>query len=163
MTEAVLSLALLFLVTLAAPTFNFVLPIRPTWLLFLLPAQINWGIVAVVGIIGSTLGAVPLFWATTKLKDVKTVERWLSYRWVQWFVEKFKDKPFLLIIFLILTPVPDQLLGILGALERYPMKKFLLANAVGRVLFYVPLVLTGYFLRGDVNRLGESIIGWLGF
>lgn len=162
MTEQLLALGLLFLVTLAAPTLNFALPIRPTWLLFLLPAQVHWVIVAVVGIAGSSIGVLPLYWATHKVKNHDKVQRWLKYRWIQWFLRRFERRPFLLIVALILTPVPDQLLGVLGALENYPTRKYLLANIVGRVLLYVPLTLVGHFFRGDINRLGEQTIRWLG-
>lgn len=162
MSGQLLSLGLLLVVTATAPTFNFVLPIRPTWLLFLLPAQINWLIVALVGVVGSTIGVLPLFWAMKKVKDAATVQKWLRYRWLQRFLQRFKHRPFLLIIALTLTPIPDQLIGILGALENYPLKKYVLANAIGRLFFYIPIALAGQFFRGDINRLEEGIIRWLG-
>lgn len=163
MTQALLALSLLFVVTAAAPTFNFFLPIRPTWLLFVLPTIIWWPIVVIVGVTGSVLGALPLYWVTEKATNQALVQRWLHYRWVQWILRHFSRQPFLLLLILTLTPIPDQLIGILGALEKYPLKKYVLANAIGRTIFYTPIVLGGYYFRGDINRLGATISQLLGF
>ncbi|MFC1663446.1 VTT domain-containing protein [Patescibacteria group bacterium] len=156
MTGTVVALGLLFLSTSLAPTFNFVLPLRPMFFLFVLPTQINWIVVAIIGIIGSVIGTLPLFYITRGVKTTPAVKKWLSYRWVKWFLEKFKNRPFGLIIFLILTPAPDQLLGVLGGLEGYQLRKFILANVVGRIILYFPVAFAGYLFSGNIN----SALDW---
>ncbi|MFH0951772.1 MAG: VTT domain-containing protein [Patescibacteria group bacterium] len=162
MPAELISLLLLFLVCLLTPTISFGLPVRPVWLLLLLSAQINWLVVASVGAIGATLGAIPLYYISREATKITKVKKWLDRRWLSRFIEHFKNRPFFLIIILILTPLPDQLLGIIGGVQRYQLRTYLLANLVGRYLFCIPFALVGYFLRGNVNDLADWFVRLIG-
>ena len=62
---------------------------------------------------------------------------------------------FLIIILINLTPLPDALVGILGGGEKYNFKKFIIANLVGRIIFYMPFALIGHYFAGDVQAFED--------
>lgn len=134
-----LELAGLFAVALLAPNINFFLPIRPTLLTILLVQRMPWLVVGIVGTVGGALGTLPLYGVAYKATDSKTVQRWLRYRPVKWILDALKGKIFLLIVLLVISPLPDQLIGITAGAEKYSARKFLLANFLGRAAVYLPL------------------------
>lgn len=134
-----LELTGLFAVALLAPNINFFLPVRPTILTILLAQHMPWLLVGIVGTVGGVIGTLPLYGVAYKATDTKMVQRWLRYRPVKWILDALKGKLFLLIVVLVMTPLPDQLIGLTAGTERYSVRKFLLANCVGRALVYLPL------------------------
>lgn len=152
-----IELALLFGVTALAPNINFFLPLRPVFLIVGLAATKPWPLVAAVATAGAIVGTLPLYGMARKATDLRKVNRWLSIPGVRRFFERFRHQTFLLIVLTILTPVPDQLIGIFGGLERYPFRRFVLANLVGRILFYVPLAYLGHAGSDVVKGIGNSV------
>ncbi len=53
-------------------------------------------------------------------------------RWVRWGVERFGSAPTTTILFFAATPLPFWVVRSLAILHRYPIKRFMLATAVGR-------------------------------
>lgn len=53
-------------------------------------------------------------------------------RWVGWGVDRFATAPITTIIFFAVTPLPFWVARSLAILHRYPLKRFMLATAVGR-------------------------------
>lgn len=53
-------------------------------------------------------------------------------RWVSWGVGRFATAPITTIIFFAATPLPFWVARSLAILHRYPLKRFMLATAVGR-------------------------------
>lgn len=154
-----LELALLFGVTALAPNINFFLPIRPVFLIIAFAATLPWPLVAAVAICGAVVGTLPLYGVAYKATDLRSVHRWLEIRWIHRLLERFRAQTFLLIVLTILTPLPDQLIGIFGGIERYPFRRFLLANLVGRLLFYFPLAYLGHVGSPLLKGFGN----WVGF
>jgi len=53
-------------------------------------------------------------------------------RWVGWGVDRFATAPITTIIFFAATPLPFWVARALAILHRYPLRRFMLATAVGR-------------------------------
>lgn len=155
--EPFAELGTLFLVTALAPTFNVFLPIRPTLLTIGLTTIIHWFPVGLVAALGGTVGALPLYGVALRLSETNKVRRWFSFPAVRWLLTKLQGKMFLLLVILILTPLPDQLIGLVGGTKRYPLNRFLLANLIGRLILYLGLA---YISSKNSERL--AVFGhWL--
>ncbi len=136
---AIVELSSLFLVSVLAPNINFFLPVRPTLLTILLASQMPWFVVGMTAVIGGVIGVIPLYEVAYKVSETKRVQRWLHMRGIGKVLHALKDKLFLLIVLLVITPLPDQLIGLSAGAEKYPLGRFLLANIVGRAIIYFPL------------------------
>lgn len=134
-----LELLSLFGVAVLAPNINFFLPIRPTFLTILLAAHQPWFLVGLTAVTGGVMGVIPLYEVAYKVSEMKRVKRWLHMRGVGTVLQALKNRLFLLIVLLVITPLPDQLIGISAGAEKYPFGRFLLANFVGRAIIYFPL------------------------
>lgn len=152
-TEHLLEFAGLFLVAVLAPNINFFLPIRPTFLTIVLAQHIPWLVVGAVGTVGGVLGTLPLYGIAYKATDTKTVQRWLKHRSVQWLLNALKRKMFLLVILLVITPLPDQLIGLTAGTEKYSLRKYVLANILGRAVVYLPLA---YVASRNAAAIGDA-------
>lgn len=135
----ILELSGLLAVTFLTPSISFFLPVRPTILTVVLAQHIPWFWVGLVATIGFTLGALPLYFAGWKASDTATIRRWLEHRWFARLFRLLNKSMFLLLLVLLITPLPDQLVGLAGGAEKYSMKKFLFANIIGRAIVYFPL------------------------
>lgn len=163
MTEGqLIELALLLFVAALAPNINFFLPLRPVFLIIGFAATMPWLLVASVATLGAILGTLPLYGVAYKATDIRKVHRWLAVGWIHRLLERFRKQTFLLIVLTILTPLPDQLIGIFGGLERYPFRRYLFANLVGRVLFYFPLAYLGHVGSHFVKGIGNGVGFFLG-
>ncbi len=134
-----LELGGLFLVALLAPNVNFFLPVRPTFLTMLLAQNVPWAEVGIVASLGGVAGVIPLYGIAYGVSNTARVQRWLRHRSVQWLLKKMEHRLFLLLILLVVTPLPDQLIGLAAGAEKYSFRKFLLANLIGRLLVYLPI------------------------
>jgi membrane protein YqaA with SNARE-associated domain len=119
------------------------MPIRPTWLILLFAATYPWAVVALVATLGAVVGTIPLYEVAIHAQRTRRVQAWLARRWVQRLLRWLKGKDFLTIVVIVVSPLPDQLIGIVGGVRRYPMGKFLLANFVGRFAFYAAIAYLG--------------------
>lgn len=147
----------LLLVTVLTPNFNFFMPIRPTLLTVVLAQHIPWLAVGLVASIGGVLGVLPLYGIAYRVTEDKRVQRWMRMKGVGRLLRWMQHKTFLLIILLVVTPLPDQLIGIAGGVEQYPLRRFLLANMIGRVLIYVPLA----YVAAAQHQSVQSVWTWL--
>lgn len=149
--SGIVELIFLFLVSFLIPTFNFISPFRPIIVIIGLATHLPPLIVGIVASIGSALGALPLYYIGKKLQSLEKVQVWLDKRpsWKR-LIDKVSHSSFLVIQLLLWLPFPDQLVGLYGGFERYPIWKFLIANLIGRAVWYIPLA---YF--------GSDIVDWL--
>ncbi len=134
-----LELISLFGVAVLAPNINFFLPVRPTFLTIVLAAHMPWFAVGMTAVIGGVVGVIPLYEVAYKASETKRVQRWLHMPGIGKVLHALKNKLFLLIVLLVVTPLPDQLIGLSAGAQKYPFGRFLLANLVGRALIYLPL------------------------
>lgn len=153
-----LELAVLFLVCFLTPNLNFIIPVRPTILTIVLARDINWAAVGLVAAVGGVLGVLPLYGIAYKATDTKRVQRWLRLRWVQWILVKLRRRLFLLMVLLVVTPLPDQLIGITAGAERYGVRRFMAANFIGRVLIYLPLAYAASQNAAGLNQAWSWVV-----
>lgn len=162
-TTVAFELAVLFVVAAITPTINFLLPLRPTLLILVLSQQLPWLIVGIVASLGGTIGALPLYSIALKVSDTTTVHRWLQHGLVARLLRPLRTKMFLLLVLIIISPLPDQLIGLSGGAERYPVKKFLFANMIGRLLMYMPLAFVAAYFHSDISAAWSWLIRSLSF
>jgi len=150
-------LLVLFGSSILVVNFPFV-PTRPAYMALYFSKDINFLLVALTCIIGTTIGVIPMYGATYKASEVKKIKRWMEKRWVKKFLNPIKHNMFLVIVLINITPLPDVLIGVIGGGEKYNFKKFILANIVGRVIFYMPFALIGHYFAGDVQVFEDWLI-----
>jgi membrane protein YqaA with SNARE-associated domain len=56
-----------------------------------------------------------------------------SNRWVRWGVDNFSRAPFWMTVIFAFTPLPFWAARVLAILNKYPLRRFLVATVVGRV------------------------------
>jgi hypothetical protein len=84
-------------------------------------------------------------------------------RWARWGIERFSRAPFTTIIMFAFTPLPFWVARCLAILDRYPMRRFMAATAVGRfprILIYAWL---GAVLQVPTVALIAVLLGSLLF
>lgn len=153
-----LELGGLFLVTFLTPNISFFLPVRPTILTVVLAQTIPWFWVSLVATVGFTIGALPLYAAGWKASDTTTVRKWLEHKWFARLFRILKKSMFVLLLVLVITPLPDQLVGLAGGAEKYALKKFLLANVLGRAIVYFPLAYIAATNHAAIQSAWEAIL-----
>lgn len=163
MTTLFLELSGLFLVAALAPNINFFLPIRPTFLTIILAAKFSWILVGSVAVAGGVVGVIPLYGIAYKVSDTQRVQRWLHVPVVGKILHALKNKLFLLIVLLVVTPLPDQLIGLSAGAEKYSIRRFLLANVLGRALIYFPLAYLAAYHKAEVTSAWTWFVHLLTF
>ena len=52
---------------------------------------------------------------------------------------------FLVIVLFAATPLPDDIVGILGGTLKYPLKKFFIASLIGKIILNLALAYAGFY------------------
>ncbi len=52
---------------------------------------------------------------------------------------------FLVIVLFAATPLPDDIVGLLGGTLRYPLKKFFIASLIGKIILNLALAYAGFY------------------
>lgn len=142
--SAYAELAFLFVVSFLIPTFNFISPFRPILVILGLSTHLPPLTVGLVATIGTTLGALPLYFVGRKLQSLDRIRSWIDrHPKLQRFLDRISHRPFLVILCLLWLPFPDEMVGLYGGFEKYPVPKFLLANFIARAVWYIPLAFFG--------------------
>ncbi|MEM7825621.1 MAG: VTT domain-containing protein [Candidatus Aenigmatarchaeota archaeon] len=92
--------------------------------------------------IGSTLGEFTgygLGYGGRKL--IKKKSKWLKTA-EQWF----KKNGFITILIFALTPLPDDIVGIIGGITKYDIKKFFIASFIGKTFLCLAISYLGYII-----------------
>ncbi len=71
----------------------------------------------------------------------------------------FARRPFLACLLVASTPIPDWSARILGALARYPARRYLLAFAVGRLPLFWAFATVGQVLRVGPRLVVALVLG----
>lgn len=154
----ILKLGGLFAVTFLTPNISFFLPVRPTILTVVLAQTIPWYWIGLVATIGFTVGALPLYFAGWKASDTATARKWLEHKWFARLFQLLKKSMFALLLVLVITPLPDQLVGLAGGAEKYSLKKFLIANVLGRAIVYFPLAYIAATNHAAVQSAWDAVL-----
>lgn len=80
-------------------------------------------------------------------------------RWVRWGLERFATAPFQTVVIFAFTPLPFWVARAVAILRGYPLRKFLLATALGRFPRYLVYAWLGELLHVPALWLGAVIFG----
>lgn len=161
MITAALALLALLAVAALAPTFNILLPLRPTVLTVALASIVPWPFVALSAVLGGTIGALPLYAVGRAASVSHRVQGWIHHPRAARWVRMLKQRSFVVLVLIVLLPLPDQFMVIAGV-ERYRLRTFLLANVIGRALLYVPLAYLGHRYQETLLTLWQQALRLLG-
>lgn len=161
MTEVLPKLASVFLASAIVPTVPF-FPIRPTFLIPLVSITVSPVLVAVTGTIGAALGTLPLYAVTAKVKDYRSVRRWLRYPWVVRILTFLRGRLFLAFFLIALLPIPDQFVSLIGGVEAYPASRMLIALFLGRLPYFLLLAYLGVWNRDSLEAIRQGFFEFLG-
>jgi len=64
---------------------------------------------------------------------------------------------FLVIILFAATPLPDDVVGILGGTLKYPLKKFFIASLIGKIILNLALAYGGFYGLNWVLSIFSSL------
>ena len=82
-----------------------------------------------------------------------------SRRSVRWGIDRFAAAPFWTVVIFALTPLPFWVVRALAILRDYPVRRFLVATAVGRFPRYLLYAWAGAWLRVPTVALVGVIVG----
>ncbi len=97
------------------------------------------GIVAGIGAaIGELIGYILGYGGKGLLEKKYKDDLARAKRWME------KHGAFMIIILFAITPLPDDIIGILCGVINYNVKKFFLASLIGKIIMHVLVALAGY-------------------
>lgn len=122
---------------------SIIFPIPAFLVVFTFGGILNPWVLGTVAGIGAALGEITgyaLGWGGRKgLK--KKYGPWLN-RAKEWF---HKLGMFPIIVIFASTPLPDDVVGILGGMVKYNLKKFLLAALIGKIILHIAIAWAGFY------------------
>jgi membrane protein YqaA with SNARE-associated domain len=131
-----------------------ILPVPVFLLIFSMGAVLNPLLVGIFAGIGSGLGEITGYgvgYGSRKLvkekwkKQIKRTERWLE-----------RHGAFFIIIIFAATPLPHDLVGIVCGSIKYPVRKFVIATTIGKVIRSVLIAYAGFYSL-------HWVLGYLGW
>lgn len=135
----------LFLVSfIGSSTIFFVIPTDIA--VFTAGAFLNPFVVGVVGGLGKTLGETIGY--ALGLGGRKIIERRYKKEIKEWEKSFRKHGGFFIILFFAMTPLPDDIVGIIGGTLKYPFKKFFIASLIGKIILTLALSYAGFYGMG---------------
>lgn len=131
-------------------TASIILPV-PGWIIiFGLGATFNPLAIGIAAGLGAALGEITGYaigLGGRKVFGKRTCE------WLKRTEKIFKRYGFAAILVFAATPLPDDITGILAGSVKYEIKKFLLACAIGKIIFNTALAYAGYYSVNWVLQL----------
>lgn len=132
----------LFLANLMASA-TIIIPLPVSVFVFSSGALLSPLLVGLSSALGATLGeftGYAIGWGGRKV-----IER----KWKKWIknTEGLFQKygAFWIIILFAATPLPDDIVGIIGGTTRYPLKKFFIASFIGKLILNLALAYGGFY------------------
>jgi len=124
-------------------------PIPAVVLTFTMAPFLNPWILGAVAGLGAAIGELTgyaLGRGGSKILDKKNKE-WLK-KAKKW---EHKHGMFIVIFLFALTPLPDDIVGILAGLVKYDLKHFFIATLLGKLLLYIAVALAGFYGIGGLS------------
>jgi uncharacterized membrane protein YdjX (TVP38/TMEM64 family) len=132
----------LFLANLMA-TSTIIIPLPVAIVVFAAGAFMNPFLVGLSSALGATLGEFTGY--ALGVGGRKVIEK----KWKKWIkrTEKMfcKYGGFWVIILFAATPLPDDIVGIVGGTLDYPLKKFFVASFIGKLILNLALAYGGFY------------------
>ncbi|MBN2203367.1 MAG: VTT domain-containing protein [Candidatus Aenigmarchaeota archaeon] len=124
------------------------LPLPSIAVIFAASSLLNPVLVGIFSGLGSTIGegtAYALGFGGEKIiekrwkKDIAKLEQLFA-----------RHGGFFMIMFLAMTPLPFDIIGIFSGTVKYPFKKFFLATLIGKIVLHTVVALAGFYSIGWV-------------
>ncbi len=121
---------------------SIILPVPAFAVVWMMGSQMNPWILGIVAGAGAAIGEMTGYAlgmggrAVIQKKHKRMLEK--TKKWVE------KHGMFSIIVFFAATPFPDDIVGILGGVIKYNIKRFLLASFIGKALLHVAIAWFGY-------------------
>ena len=131
-----------FLISLIGSS-TIILPLPAAAFVFGAGAVLNPLILGIVAGIGAALGELvgyALGWGGRKIGEKRLKEQLDKARSM---FEKYGG--FFVLIVFAATPLPDDIVGILGGILKYEIKKFFLAVLIGKTIFHLIVAFAGFY------------------
>ncbi len=161
MSQVFGQLGLVFLVGFLLPIFPW-FPIRLAFLIPLVATSVHPVAVALSAAVGASIGTIPLYAVSWRLRDTRTVERWRHQRWMQKLLKWLAGRMFVSIFLFALLPLPDQVMSLAGGLERYPVWRLALAFFLGRLPYFLALGFLGSTNREVIEGAWRHVLAAFG-
>ncbi len=131
-----------FLVSMiGSSTIIFILP--TDIIVFAAGAILNPFLVGIVAGLGEAIGEVVGY--VLGLGGRKIIDKKYKKDIKKWEKRFKKYGGFLIIVLFAATPLPDDIVGIIGGALKYPFKKFLLASFIGKTIMALALAYAGFY------------------
>lgn len=140
-----------------------ILPVPSQIIVMYFGSVLNPWVVGVIAGIGAGIGELTGYALGRGGKRIIEKKHEKLLRSIKIWFEKIGMFP--LLIFFAMTPLPDDVTGILGGMIRYDIKKFLLAVTMGKVILHVVIAWAGFygnFLTGGVGNFFTLIVVVIG-
>jgi len=132
----------IFLINLVGSA-TIILPFPAAAFVFASGAFLNPFLVGLIAALGCTIGEFTGY--ALGFGGRKVIEK----KWKKWIkrTEKLFEKygGFWIIIIFAATPLPDDIVGIVGGSLKYPLKKFFLASFIGKLILNLALAYGGFY------------------
>jgi membrane protein DedA with SNARE-associated domain len=132
----------LVLLNFITPTYVIIFPLRMAVTIATATTH-HWLIVTELAVISGSLGMIPVYAMTRWWAANRWNHLWQENNGIIRWRQRLRRRMFLYQIVLNVIQVPDPGLSALAGCEKYPLKRFLLAQLIGRHFHVVPLVLYG--------------------
>lgn len=133
-----------------------ILPVPVFALIFSAGAILNPVLVGIFAGVGSGLGELTGY--GIGFAGNKTIARYKK-KHLQWFLlaEKWfqKHRGFWIIFIFAASPLPDDIIGILCGIMKYPVKKFIIASILGKITLSLILAFSGFY---SINWLSGLLL-----
>lgn len=130
---------------------SIILPLPTVIFVFTFASVLNPLALGIIAGIGSAIGELTAYYAGRGGRKV------LEQKYKSWFAmtKKWVKKRgmFIIIIVFAATPLPADVVGLFAGMVRYDVKKFFIANAIGKTIKMTAVALAGYYSLGFFLRL----------
>jgi len=147
----------IFLVNLIGSA-SIVFPVPAFLVVFAMGSILNPWLVGLAAAIGAALGELTGY--VLGLGGREAIKRKANSKWLnkaeRWMVS---HGVFPIIVIFAVSPLPDDITGIIGGVIKYDIKKFLLASFIGKLIMNMAIAWGGFFGLNWVLQVFGGV-GW---
>ncbi len=136
-----------FIITLLTSATIFI-PVPSQLYVFLLAPVLNPVLMSLAAGLGSAIGELTGYGIGLGGEKI-IIKKYPQYKdSLKAWKRKFKERGFILLFLFAVTPLPDDIVGIVAGLLKYDVKKFLIAVFLGKTLMFLLVAYAGKWAFG---------------
>ena len=135
-----------------------VLPIPSYFVVFLMGSTLNPLLLGILTGLGAATGELVSYILGRGGRKIAVKKRKWDKRLNE--IEKLFQKygGFFAIAIVAATPIPDNIVGIFCGMIKYPMKKYFIASAIGKIILHIIIAYAGFFgIRFVLTLMGGPV------